>query len=184
MQGLRCTRAGGPHVRARRLVRGQSGVSAVEFALVAPLAFLLLMGLVVLGLVVTDQVQLTNAVRDGARAAAVCGSNPTGTTTLPDGTTPCTNAAVGANPDSNLIAWITSQANGPHGGAAAPSIAVFDTTRTQVGTSLSACRKGYTVEVTTSFAQQLYVPLLGRVVGDNGGNTRTISAKADATCEQ
>ena len=159
-------------------------MTAVEFALVAPLAFLLLMGLVILGIVITDQVQLTNAARDGARAAAVCGSNPTGTTTLPDGTTACTDTTVGNNPDGNLIAWITSQANGPHGGVVTPTITVYDTSHTQVGTAMSACRKGYTVEVSTSFAQALFVPLVGHFVGDGGGNTRLIRAMAEATCEQ
>ena len=171
---------------ARRRSRASSrGVGLVEFALVAPLAMLLLMSLVVLGVMVTDQVQLTNAVRDGARAAAVCGSNPTGTTTLPDGSTSCTDIA-SANPDDNLLAWIVAQANGSHGGVATVTITVYDSTtsHTLVGTAMSACRKGYTVEVATSFAQQLYVPLVGRWLGDGGGNTRTISAKADATCEQ
>ena len=183
MQGLRYRCAGGPGVSAPSR-RGEPGVSAVEFALVAPLAFLLVMGLVVLGIVITDQVQLTNAARDGARAAAVCGSNPVGSTTLPDGTTPCTDTTVGNNPDDNLIAWITNQANGPHGGVVTPTITVYNTAHTQVGTSMSACQKGYTVEVSTSFAQALFVPLIGHFVGDSGGSTRLIRAKAEATCEQ
>src|ERR1700726_2019755 len=69
------------------------GVSAVEFALIGPTAFLLLIGAVVLGIVVTHEIQLTQAVRDGARAAAICGSSTdqgTGST-LPDGTL-CTTA--------------------------------------------------------------------------------------------
>ena len=52
----------------------ERAVSMVEFALLAPIAFLLLMGLVVTGIVVTNQVALSNGVRDIARAAAVCGS--------------------------------------------------------------------------------------------------------------
>ena len=52
----------------------ERAVSMVEFALLAPVAFLLLMGLVVTGIVVTNQVALSNGVRDIARAAAVCGS--------------------------------------------------------------------------------------------------------------
>jgi Flp pilus assembly protein TadG len=147
----------------------------VEFALIAPVAMLLLMGLVILGVVVTDQVQLTNAIRDGARAAAVCGSNPNGTTTLPDGTTACS--------DSGLLAWITTQANASHGGVATPALSVYNGT-TLVGNSLANCQRGYTVVVSTSFAQQLFVPLVGTWLGDHGGNTRTISAKAEATCEQ
>ena len=149
----------------------------------APLAMLLLMGLVVLGVMVTNQVQLTNAVRDGARAAAVCGSNPTGTTTLPDGSTPCTDTTSGS-PDDKLTAWIISQANGSHGGVATVAFTVYNASHTAVGTTMSLCRKGYTVEVSTNYAQQIFVPLVGRWLGDGGGNTRTISAKAQATCEQ
>lgn len=147
----------------------------VEFALAAPLGLLLLFGLVVLGVVVTSQVQLTNAVRDGARAAAVCGSNPTGMTQLPDGS---------ACSDSNLTAYLTRLANAAHGGVPAPTVVVYNASHTSVGSSIANCQKGYTVEVTAGYAQPLFVPLVGRVLGDNGGNSRTINAKAEATCEQ
>jgi Flp pilus assembly protein TadG len=169
------------HVRrsaGNRLARRprERGVGLVEFALVAPLGMLLLMGLVVLGVVATDQVQLTNAVRDGARAAAVCGSNPTGTTTLPDGSTACS--------DSNLAAYLLSQVNSVHGGVAAPTVTVYDSSHTNLGSSLSNCQKGYTIEVAATYAQPLFLPLVGHFLGDSGGSTRTLNAKADATCEQ
>ena len=64
----------------------ERAVSMVEFALLAPFAFLLLMGIVVTGIVVTNQVALSNGVRDIARAAAVCGSiagRPPSTGTTP-----------------------------------------------------------------------------------------------------
>src|SRR2546425_624963 len=67
-----------PHRRGCR-----DGVSMVEFALLAPTGFLLLLGIVVVGIVVTNLVQLTNAARDGARAAAICGS--VATAQMPDG---------------------------------------------------------------------------------------------------
>jgi Flp pilus assembly protein TadG len=162
--------------RARRMREG--AVSLVEFALVAPLAMLLLMGLVVLGIVVTDQVELTNAVRDGARAAAVCGSNPTGTTTLPDGSTACS--------DANLATWLTGIVQGSHGGVATPTVTVYNSAqpRAPLGSSLSGCQKGYTVEVSATYAQPLFVPLVGRFLGTGGSTTRSLTAKADATCEQ
>jgi Flp pilus assembly protein TadG len=148
----------------------------VEFALVAPLAMLLLMGLVVLGVVVTDQVELTNAVRDGARAAAVCGSNPTGITTLPDGSTICS--------DTSVSTYLTGIVQGSHGGVSAPTVNVYDSNRTLQGTSLAFCKKGYTVEVSATYNQPLYLPLVSRIFGTSGGATRTLTAKADATCEQ
>lgn len=176
MRGTRRVRVGGPTDRGRRRAQRDAGVTAVEFALVAPLAFLLLMGVVVTGIVVTNQVALTNVVRDGARAAAVCGSNPTGTTTLPDGSTQCS--------DTNLTAYLLTLVNNAHGGVPAPTVTVYDAGHNALGSSLALCQKGYTVEVSASYAQPLYVPMLGHFLGDAGGNTRAIKARADATCEQ
>jgi Flp pilus assembly protein TadG len=155
--------------------RGQSGVSAVEFALVAPLAMLLLVSLVVGGLAISNQVGLTNAVRDGVRAAAVCGSNPTGTTQLPDGT---------ACSDSNLAAYLARLASANRSGAAAPTVTVYDASHVAQGNLASLCQKGWSVEVSASYAQPLYLPLVGHWLGDAGGSTRTLTARAEATCEQ
>lgn len=83
--------------RQRR--RRNSAVAMVEFALVGPLFFLLVLGIFVLAIVVKNQVGLSNAVRDIARAAAVCGSqagNSSTAVTLPDGTS-CTNIESYAN---------------------------------------------------------------------------------------
>ena len=41
-----------------------------------------------------------------------------------------------------------------------------------------------TIEVQGSYAQPLYLPLVGHFLGDSGGNTRTLSASATAVCEQ
>jgi Flp pilus assembly protein TadG len=155
------------HARSR-------GTSAVEFALVGPTAFLLLLGSVVLGIVVTHEVQLTQAVRDGARAAAICGSSiDQGTgSTLPDGRL-CTTA--------NLTAYINARVD-----AVSPTLAnqavvtVFDTS----GGSASVCAPGYTIQVSITYQQPLFVPLVGALVGNSSTNTRTISAQGGATCEQ
>ena len=154
------------------------GTSAVEFALVGPTAFLLLLGGVVLGIVITHEVQLTQAVRDSARAAAICASSTdqgTGST-LPDGTL-CTTA--------NITAYINSRVD-----AVSPSLAdqavitVFDTSGTSVGTSATACVRGYTLQVSITYQQPLFVPLVGAVFGNPSTNTRTISAQGEAACEQ
>lgn len=50
---------------------GDRGQATVEFALVLPVALLLLLGLVQVGATVAVQLQLENAARQGARAAAV-----------------------------------------------------------------------------------------------------------------
>lgn len=57
-----------PKIRRRSAPRGQT---LTEFALVAPLFMSLLVGIIVLGMVVFYQQQVTNAAREAARYAAV-----------------------------------------------------------------------------------------------------------------
>ena len=59
-------------MRMRKVRRGDArGQAMVEFALAAPLFFLVLVGIIVLGLVVYYTQQLTNAAREAAWFAAV-----------------------------------------------------------------------------------------------------------------
>jgi Flp pilus assembly protein TadG len=53
------------------MIRSEKGVSAVEFALIAPLLFVLTFGIVEFGLLLFDKAVVTNASREGARAAIV-----------------------------------------------------------------------------------------------------------------
>jgi Flp pilus assembly protein TadG len=55
--------------------RRERGAAAVEFAIIFPLLFLVIAGLVDFGRFFFDQIQLTNAAREGARAAIVMASN-------------------------------------------------------------------------------------------------------------
>jgi Flp pilus assembly protein TadG len=169
----------------------------VEFAFVGPLAFLLLIGTVLLGIIVLHQVQLTQAVRDGARAAAICGSQTDATSTsvpqltsppptLPDGSL-CTSANIVAYINTRVKAVDSSLQN-------KATITVYDASNTQVATATGASaatnvvRKcspnAYTVEVSITYSQPLFLPLVGAVFGDSGGNTRSIAGKGEATCEQ
>lgn len=50
---------------------GRKGVAAVEFALVAPVFFLLVLGLVEMGRMLMVQQSLTNAAREGCRMAVM-----------------------------------------------------------------------------------------------------------------
>ncbi len=50
------------------------GVAAVEFAVVAPVLFLLILGMIDVGRALMVQNMLTNAARDGARAASLGGA--------------------------------------------------------------------------------------------------------------
>ncbi len=56
------------------MIRSEKGVSAVEFALIAPLLFVLTFGIVEFGLLLFDKAVVTNASREGARAAIVFNS--------------------------------------------------------------------------------------------------------------
>lgn len=55
---------------ARRL-SNQKGASLVEFAIIAPLFFLIIFGIIEFGILIYDKAMLTNASREGARAGIV-----------------------------------------------------------------------------------------------------------------
>ena len=60
--------------RPRRLPRRRAGVAVVEFAVVAPLFFLLILGMIEFGRMVMVQQIITNASREGARRAIIEGT--------------------------------------------------------------------------------------------------------------
>jgi hypothetical protein len=176
----------------RRPAAGERGVSLVEFALVAPVLVVFVLGLFLVGIVVMNQMQLTNAARDGARAAAVCGGPSRDAAavipTLPDGHTACDSTL--------LVSYIDGRLNALPGGAVT-SVCVYAGSQTgnTLGTTCEAadpvdpnildkCSKGSVIQVDISYPQQLYVPLIGKLLGDNGTDIRTLHARAEATCEQ
>jgi Flp pilus assembly protein TadG len=65
-------------LRLGRLAKGERGTAVVEFALVAPLLFLIVFGIIEFGRILNAYNQLTQLSGQGARAAAVT-SNPDGT---------------------------------------------------------------------------------------------------------
>lgn len=159
----------------------------VEFAFVAPIGFLLLLGTIVAGIVVTNQISLNNAVRDAARGAAVCGSAAASSSsspanTLPDGTS-CS--------DANVIAYVNNQLHSKNSGFTLSALQVYKPDGTAVGSvnQTDVCQNvpgnAYYVQVTVTYAQPLFLPLVGKVFGNGGTTTtRTLTAKAQATCEQ
>ena len=77
-----------------------------EFAIVAPILLLILMGIMQLGVVYNNWVTLTDAARAGARKAAVCRTGCS-----PDATTAATNAVKSSAANlnlSNLTVTVTS----------------------------------------------------------------------------
>jgi Flp pilus assembly protein TadG len=191
--------SGGPSIinaLRRRRRRADAGVSMVEFAIVAPIGFLLLLGVGILGVVEMDTVQLSNLTRDSARAGAICGSaSRAGGTQLPDGAA-CTYA--------NLQTYISNRVRGlPSGTASKPSTSGFGSNCDTTGANaivcvwtpshgavsisgsnpLDACAKGDVLEVVTQFNAELYLPLVSRVMASSG-TTRSLVADASGACEQ
>jgi Flp pilus assembly protein TadG len=113
--------------RARR--SGERGAAAVEFALLSPILLILVFGIIDFGLAMNAQIIVANAVREGARTAALGGSydatitaatraetgvvgtvpTPTATCKLADGVTNC--------PTTGATAWTTGNTNSPPSGA-------------------------------------------------------------------
>lgn len=148
----------------------------VEFALVTPVAFLLVFGIIVCGVVVTNQIQLGNVVREGARAAALCGGVARATgTILPNGQS-CTGVA--------LVTYIASSLHAMPGTVSLNVTVINGNSIPNDPNVLDECQKGKTIVVDASFAQPLYIPLVGRLLGDSGTIMRTLDATAEATCEQ
>jgi Flp pilus assembly protein TadG len=58
-------------MNARRIIRGEHGQTAVEFALVLPILAVLLLAIIQLGIAFNAYVTLTDATRAGARKAIV-----------------------------------------------------------------------------------------------------------------
>jgi hypothetical protein len=149
--------------------------------------------------VLLHEIQLTQGVRNGARAAALCGSATGSTTqaaTLSDGT-PCTGAnllsyingqVTAVDPGLSNQASVTVYCNGTVPGCAngvTPSGGSGTGTASSTASATATCLNGYTIEVSITYYQPLFVPLVGNVLGSVGGpsNTRKIVATGEATCE-
>lgn len=59
------------------MFKSEKGASAVEFALIAPLLLVLTFGIIEFSVLLFDKAVVTNASREGARAAIVYNTNPT-----------------------------------------------------------------------------------------------------------
>ena len=160
----------------RRADDTDAGQTLVEFALLAPLGFLLLLSVLVVGIVVTNYIQLSNEARDGARVAAICGSNQAAL--LPDGASlPCTGA--------NISAYITSRLVALPAGSVTPQISVSSGSSTcDLVNPTCHCQLGSIVVVVMSYDQPLYFPLLSNLLESNSNGTVRLTARAEATCEQ
>jgi len=174
----------------------------VEFALIAPMFFLLLLAVSVLGITTTNQNLLTNAVRDIARATAVCGgSNRDAGAMLP----PTGAQAAQTCTYAHLDTYVTARLNQVVGGGpslfppptvtttncaalAHARICLYDSTDSPDPIDTNALDDGVLgdkVAISAQFQQNLYAPLVGTFFGNGGSTTtRTLTAEAEATVEQ
>lgn len=115
----------------------------VEFALILPLFLMVLVGIIVLGLVVFYNQQLTNAAREGARFAAIHSASaqcPVVSRLTPPNVDPLTGHTGAWGPPPSYVACDTPAAGWPQMTAFARS-KVFGLDPTAV--ELSACWSGY-----------------------------------------
>ena len=80
------------------LLRRQEGASAVEFALIAPLLFMLVFGIIYFGMAFMKMQTMRSAVREGGRAAAV------GAPSVSEVQAKAQGASLGAIPNAGDIA--------------------------------------------------------------------------------
>ena len=64
----------------KKLISSTRGAAAVEFAIIAPLLFVLIFGIIEFGAILYNQSVITNASREGARYAATFYTNPANAT--------------------------------------------------------------------------------------------------------
>lgn len=155
------------------MLRSESGVSAVEFALVSPLLFVLTLGIIEFGLLLFDKAVITNASREGARAAIV-------RTELPDGnnnsvysplTVPEIQSVVSAYANDYLINL--GVAGDDNLTADDITVSYFDVDGSEIASPVIGGR----VEVRVDFLYDfLVLPNLVRLLGDEGfsGNVNLV----------
>lgn len=92
----------------QRLRERRRGAAVVEFAIVAPLFFLLVLGIIEFGRMVMVQQIITNAAREGARTGIVSGATYSGVTSTVNGylaATGISGASVSVNPDPGSASY-------------------------------------------------------------------------------
>jgi Flp pilus assembly protein TadG len=65
-------------------LRNENGGTMVEFAIISPLLFILLFGIIEFAVLLFDKATITNASREGARAGIVFNFDPSGPTRISD----------------------------------------------------------------------------------------------------
>lgn len=87
-----------------RLFRATDGISTIEFAFVAPIIALLIIGMLDFGRALWEQMEVGNAARAGAAFVSINGWNAT-QTQIENAVTSATSLAVSASPVPSSPAW-------------------------------------------------------------------------------
>jgi Flp pilus assembly protein TadG len=140
----------GPISRTRKSRHGQA---TVEFAMVVPLFFLLIFGMIDIGRLFFVQVTLQNAMRQAGRYA-VTGNKVSGQSRVDSITQVAQQASVGTGLSNIQITSQTAGVTSTNGDAGGP---------------------GATVTISLTTQLKLYTPLIGRYFGTNGVYTFTVS---------
>jgi Flp pilus assembly protein TadG len=144
-------------IRARRRLKGTRGGGLVEFALVVPLFFLLMFGIIDMGHLYFVKVTLENAMRQAGRYA-VTGQSMPGMTRLASIVTVAKNSAPGVDISKISI-------SSPRGGSSVSSN----------GTASAAGLPGENVTISLTAHLTLFTNLMGHYYGTNDVDTFTVS---------
>lgn len=152
--------------------RDRSGQALTEFAIVLPVLFLLLAGILQFGLIFTSQIGLTNAVREAARLGSVI---------------PATDTSSAASAESAVRASLlgTGGVCGPTGTLARnvhPFICAPNDTAPGLGpgsSSVTHCQRqnaagpdySVFVTVTVSYNHPILLPVIGNIIDAMDGGT-------------
>lgn len=151
-----------------------------EFALIAPVAFLLLMSIIVVAIVVTNFIQVTNVARQGARVAAICASEPQATAQIPNGSSQTCSL-------TNLQTYMEQQLTAVPANSVSPTIQVCNSISSGCSTLPNiyqgVCNTGQLIQVQMTYPQPLYLPLVSNVFETSPNGTRKLEAQAEAACE-
>src|SRR5690349_17068070 len=149
-------------LRRRRFRRPDTGASAVEFALLAPVLFLVLFGIIDYGIWFADAISMRQAVRDAARQGSVENFG-----------TSC--SATGTGADLHKLACSVASGAAPISGTVAVRAVIATDPQASSG---AAWKAGYTLRVC---ALSQHTPLLPLVPFPAGGISET---RVDIPIEQ
>ena len=127
----------------------QSGVAAVEFAIVLPILLLVLFGIIEFGLALYDKQVLTNASREGARAGIVLANPKPTTTDIQNVVLHYTSTYLITFGTQNTPTVTTSGANGAFGTPLSVTVA-YTYTGLGVGAMLNALHAPLALSATTT----------------------------------